>query len=283
MPLIRYIQKITRDPNFLVWRDTIYINADGRPQYLSLKLVSDIDSLLQGKISEYIFQSEFREVRFSCDEVKILGRNLVAEYLFYEGNGTTLHDTSGNNRNIIHDCTWGQLPNGKYYLIFDGTNAINTYKSLARMGVLSEYTFEFIYKRTGYSPEWIEVWVINPSVYYHDFIASPTGDTHYYQFYDGNWHRIYVSIPLNKWKHILFRARSNDNAQLYVNNTLINSINTNALGGFGNTWYIGGDWEHERYYVRMHLALIRIFNVKVSDTVHDKLWKLAQIAVPELA
>jgi len=212
-----------------------------------------------------------------------LGEGLVAEYLLWEGTGNILHDTSGYMRNISNPCSWGVLPNGKFYIIFDGTKAINTYKSLERMGISTEYTFEFIYKRTGYSPDWTEVWVINPSVYYHDFIANPTGDIHYYQFYDGNWHRIYVSIPLNRWKHILFRARSNDNAELYVNNILINRINTNALGGFYNAWYIGGDWGHKQYYVRMYLALIRIFKCKISDQVRNQLFMIAKIMVPYIS
>ena len=48
---------------------------------------------------------------------------LVAEYLFHEGTGTILHDTSGfNNHGTIHGMTWDRLQNGKIVGRFDSVD-----------------------------------------------------------------------------------------------------------------------------------------------------------------
>jgi len=74
--------------------------------------------------------AETRQVEF---EVEFLSRmkmlkdvprtGLVGEWLFYEGEGDTVHDTSGqgNHGTIYGNVTWEKLPNGKYYLKFGGT------------------------------------------------------------------------------------------------------------------------------------------------------------------
>lgn len=285
MPLIRYIQKLLRDPNFLVWRDTAYISVDGKPQYLSLKLITDVDKLLQGKVSEYVFQTEFKEVKLSCDEIRILGRNLIAEYLYYEGSGSTLHDTSGNKYDgTIVNAVWGQLSNGKYYLEFGGDDYVVVDKPFT----VDEYGIEVL----AYSDTWDGVLICLPH-------ASPCIVNAVQINYNALTLRVFdcscryydmaISRPVAGWTHIVSLVRCSDgHVKLVHNLTTVNEVthgvrlyNKFARINIGSFNRISDDYRNN--FFNGKIVLTRIWgNYSILEQNLNTLYKLAKVAVPDL-
>ena len=69
---------------------------------------------------KWVYESEEREFVGRASSTHLPTEGLVLELLFYEGEGSVLHDSSGHgNHGEIFGATWGELASGKRYLSFD--------------------------------------------------------------------------------------------------------------------------------------------------------------------
>lgn len=111
------VKLVTKYPlSYCVDREKIEVTADGKSGFVSVTGKPDVAS------DKFVVESEYIEVRESVSFGKKIPTNgLVLEFPIFEGAGTVLHDTSGNNNNgTIYGAVWKRLPTGKYVLSFDG-------------------------------------------------------------------------------------------------------------------------------------------------------------------
>ena len=230
---------------------------------------------------------------------------LVLEYLFYEGSGTVLHDTSGNgNHGTIYGTTWTQLSNGKWALYFDG---VDDYVSIPKdlLNNLYEYnknlpnymTIEVIFKPLN------KIWTIIGAVGNEPFTGATTNAPHIYSDVDGK-------IKLGSWMdtcHVLdtgiissptffhivgiFKHASNmdETIEAYVNGQFKGSSTVVTSGWQSVPYnYIGvlftgsGCWNSNNKWdpLQGYIALVRIFNYALSSSEVSTLYNIAKKLIP---
>ncbi len=245
-----------------------------------------------------------------------LGRGLLTEYLFYEGGGTTVHDTSGNNRhgtitiggNGYYEWTW--LPNGKFILILGevypskDTSRVNTKFDMG----YEDWMLEFLFYAK---------WNPNINVPYHGWwwlfaSGAVPGKTGYFICelrYDGkqilfasrasdtnNWRgfAIYpVDInPNGKWYHICVKKVGNE-----MHGFAFGSFTNSAISDlYAQEWtysmFLGENWA---WYIKpeyrstteqrgeVWFACVRMWRGEMPpDDDVKTLYKLAKLMVPYL-
>ena len=111
------VKLVTKYPlSYCVDREKQEVTVDGKSGFVSVTGKSDVAS------DKFVVESEYVEVsKEMAFGRKIPTDGLIAEYTFFEGAGTVLHDTSGyDNHADIYGAVWEQLPTGKWCLTFDG-------------------------------------------------------------------------------------------------------------------------------------------------------------------
>ena len=111
------VKLVTKYPlSYCVDREKQEVTVDGKSGFVSVTSKPDVAG------NKFIVESEYIEVTETVSfGKKIPTDGLVLEFPIFEGSGTTLHDTSGNNNNgTIYGAVWKKLPTGKYVLSFDG-------------------------------------------------------------------------------------------------------------------------------------------------------------------
>ena len=145
----------------------------------------------------WLFESPYKSLLSQSGAEHLPDENLVLEFLFQEGGGDVLHDSSryGNNGKI-YGASWVDLGNGRYGLSFDGIDdyvrvAYNSLFDLTNEGTVllliyplqstqrhdmygrynnSQHRFSTVGKGTGGSLRFH--WYANGSVYYVDSIGG---------------------------------------------------------------------------------------------------------------
>ena len=215
-----------------------------------------------------------------------LGEGLVAEYLFYEGSGTVLHDTSGNgcDGTIYGGAVWGQLPNGKYYI---ETNGINAYVDVLASKIdpifpTYETTIEAVF--CPIEPTGEERYTVcrkgdGLGIFYTDSRVAVTA-----YFAGVGWREPgYLVNPYGKWWHVVGR-RISTRLECWVNSELKSYFD---VGDAQISIYTGkpfriGAHPYNMRYTKARIVLVRLFSRALSDTELGLLHKLAKIMVPEL-
>ena len=103
--------------SYAIDREKVEVTADGRSGFVSVTSRADIAS------DKFVIESDYvnveSEVAFGK---KIPVDGLIAEYTFFEGTGTVLHETLNGYDGTIYGAKWEQTATGKYCLAFDGTD-----------------------------------------------------------------------------------------------------------------------------------------------------------------
>ena len=296
--LIQVEEEIPRNPNYLIWQDSVAVTQFLTTRYVPLRLGTNLQLFAQGKVSTYMFKSDIIRADFTFDSIGTRAISSVAQYLFYEGSGNILHDLSGNgNDGTINNGTWGMLPNGKYYLHFDGSS---TYVSLPTplipnpTAVIAEAlfrveklnSFQIIY-RQGCCGE-------------HNIDISNTNNIEFaVKLSDQNWYvassaSASITAQTGQWYHAVGVWVRGKYVRLYLNGQKVAEVTVPdlplydpgsafkcALGAFivgtSASSYFGGD-----------IACVRVFNDKILrivpsiDDLVTCLYNLAKVMVPDL-
>ena len=230
---------------------------------------------------------------------------LVIEYLFYEGSGTILHDTSGNGNNgIINGATWIRLSNGKWSLYFDGVddyvsmpdNLINNI--FADNQNLPKYmTVEILFKPLN------DIWALfginggNPPFSttldgYLPYIYSNSNYNIVFADWPGQNNILTTSITSSpKFYHLVevitHTSNSVDILEGYVNGQFVGSQSMSIIGwqstpyNYLGTAYTGGDWNNDGWQkLQGYITLVRIFNYAMSSSEVNMLYNLAKQILP---
>ncbi len=284
-PKLKLLLKHWKPPNILPYRDTLYIEyKDGTTLSLSIlsKLAQSVDDYLAGKISEIVIESDYIEVKTDITKLLLLANGLVAEYLFWEGAGNVLHDSSDNLYNAtIHNAIWKQLPNGKYVLSFNGTDSY----AWTTVNVTSPLTFSFEVLHYPRATTYGVVFHIGVpysqggfGLWYHgrEFLIGYRGAP-----WPGGTRIPAAIVAPNAWWHeVLTYNYDTKEYRAYVNDKQIASGTSPhdkatyrlTIGmRIDNTMYYDGD-----------IALIRTWSRTLTKEEVDLLYKLAKVAVPDL-
>lgn len=170
----------------------------------------------------FIVESDEFEFYSSFSHLKDIPRDgLVGEWLFYEGTGDAVHDTSGQgNHGTRYGMTWKQLPNGKWVGSFDG---IDDYVEVPNSPELKLQTFTI--EAIAYPIDYVN------SPYQNIVITKGSGGTLNYRFcylgdgwefrsnIGGEVRILHVSKPLRKW-YQLFGVYDGSSMLFYINGVL---------------------------------------------------------------
>lgn len=291
-----------KPPNLLIWRDTLYVEyKDGSSISLSLlsKLAKLADDYLAGKISEIVVESDEIDVKLSAPQVKAIAQGLAIEYLFWEGSGTTVNDTSGNaNHGSFGGSTaqpsWNQLPNGRYYVSFPDVTNSNAYiKSTKtvedwwRTNCTIEIVVRFHAKSTG------SLWHQLFQPYSHKnclFYNQGSKILGWHGTVNGTWTFVFDTgyFEPEKWHHIVVRLSVNPDGTgnyEYIKNASEKWSKSKAPlfdPAGGDNVAIGSPGVTAEYLCS-DIALVRLFIGRaLTDSEIQVLYKLAKIMVPEL-
>ena len=258
-----------------VHRDKVQVNIDGVTQELNLTRIGE----------EY--SSDYFTIQRFGRQVKALSKGLALEYLIYEGNGTTLHDTSGNGLDgTISGCDWGQLPNGKPYLTFNALDQDYVYVGdLSPIKITGPITIEqlfYVFKEPEGERSLVRKW--QPGKYSYmtrvhtaynsfEFFLSPNNKDIY---------AVRTYAPTDKWFHAVV-VYDGQYMKIYVRGELAETKAYNL--GIADTTaplVIGARSDLQAYFFHGHIALIRIWSRALSDEEIKQLYELAKLMVPEL-
>lgn len=235
-----------------------------------------------------------------------LGRSgLVAEWLFFEGGGTTLHDTSGHNiHGTIYNMTWQQLSSGKWVGSFNGTRSYvyipNTYL-INTGGPYPNRTIEvlFLARRPeltarhqviweeGGTARGFNIYVIGGKLYGGGWNKPETG-------WEGTW----ISTPIepNRWYHAVLVLRNAtdsvepDKLEFYVNGSLIDKGPASQVYAHSGNICIGAVLGDSKFhdtrefsgsgeYFDGYIALVRVYNQALVWDDIQELYELAKWAL----
>ena len=302
-------------PNMLLYRDTLYIRyRDGTELSLSVlsKLAEAVDAYLNGKVSELVIETDYFEVKTGIEEAKLLASGLVAEYLFYEGSGDTLHDTSGNgNHGTIYGATWKQEANGKWCLEFDGVDdcVAATLKGFNTTdGTVDGYITDPVVVLGAvvrpYDVDTTEQGIYigeMPACYYGVrllivYEPKKPGYLAWLHHADGSTGLIYnvvnYVVEANRPYFLLVQLIKVDDyhvkAKFYVNNKKVDE-RTCTLSKPFYAWYARPRWfyiahgiEYKQHYFKGKIYWCIVGKAELSDDKVETMYKLAKVMVPDL-
>ena len=271
--------------NALTYRPSITVSStievSGSPwrQQSSSGTYSVSPTLSSGKWADVVDSVDFD---FSLSSNNPAKSGLVLEYLFYEGSGTTLHDTSGNGNNgTIYGATWKQLSNGKWALYFD-TNYVEV--GYSNIFAIHTWTLEVLAQP-------IES-VLTNGIFGTRFGSDITFDVKF-QYTQGlhgdvgngsEWLSTAVNyfpgIKLGNWYHIVYAVQTNK-TEIYLNGKLGTTITYNGtplLMKSNQNMRIGVSCDSE--YGKKEIALVRIFNYALSSSEVKTLYNMAKPLIP---
>jgi Concanavalin A-like lectin/glucanases superfamily len=192
----------------------------------------------------------------------------VAAYSFNEGNGTTVHDASGNGNNgtLQGGASW--TTSGRYgnAISFNGTNAYVNVPSSSSLQLTSAMTLEAWVNPSLLTGNWRNVIYKGNDNYYLEAdstSAKPvTGG-----ILGGSYGEVYGpnALTVNTWVHL---AGTYDGAtlRLYVNGVQVNSrVQTGTIATSTNPLQIGGDSIYGQYF-QGKIDEVRIYNRALSAT-----------------
>ena len=283
------------------YRPTINITASKYGDTLtSIETYSntyDADPTLTG--SEWVGLTDYVDFDLSLLSNNPIKNGLVAEYLFYEGSGTVLHDTSGNgNHGTINGATWTKLSNGKWSLSLDGSddyvsmpnNLINNMYS-NNQNLPNYMTIEVLFKPLN------DIWGVigvtniapfdNPTEYipfiYSDsnhniIIADWSGHAN---IYNSDMHSTPTFYHIVE---VLTHTPSNTEVlETYINGQFKASLAKNISAwpevpyNYLGIAYTGGVWNNNGWQkLQGFIALVRIFNYALSSSEVSTLYNMAK-------
>ncbi len=193
-------------------------------------VVREIPTKMYVSEGKYVIEALEDVKPFSLAKALALPRKgLVAEYPFFEGSGTVLHDTSGNgNDGTIYGATWVKLPTGKWVLSFDGVDDCVRIKAnpLLKPDKVTVLCWCYLKSvphivnafRSGYYG-----WVCGWSAPYDYRLKVWVRDT--------TWHYITLAEPppLGEWAMIGLTAESDGEFVGYLNGEAIYGINIGTI------------------------------------------------------
>ena len=184
--------------------------------------------------------------------------DLVGEWHFDEGSGTTAYDSSENsNDGVINGAVYTSSSKlGDYALEFDGNSYVNISDSLSMDFNKSSGTIEFWVKPANPISGASQLLVID-SDYEIEFNIQGDGDLFYYPWVDGsfnNYNLVTDPLTAGDWQHVAVTWEfSTKEVKIYVdgvNQTFaIENVPTywTALASTGD-WHIGGSPVKNQYF-----------------------------------
>ncbi|MBC7233442.1 MAG: peptidoglycan DD-metalloendopeptidase family protein [Chloroflexi bacterium] len=189
--------------------------------------------------------------------------NTLGLWHFYEGSGSTVHDSSGNGRHgTAVNMGWTE---GKFGAagIFNGTNSFVNLGT-SRTFNAQNITLEAWIKQTsqGWSPEWtiLRKDADDNSLIY-DFLTC--GNRVYLRLNGNEGHvRSNSLLQKDRWYHVA-GTYDGSTIKVYINGTLDNSASYNKPLRYGSstTLYLGGDAKNNDKYFPGHIQNVRISNI----------------------
>ncbi len=245
----------------------------------------DVDAVRRFEEGRIIYESPLIDYHSYLRLIQPIVRDgLVAEWLFFEGSGTILHDTSGQgNHGTIYGSTWQKLATGKWVLHHDG---IDDYEEVPNAPSLNpDYiTVEACVMMPEY-PSKIQHILTKPYL-------SATSPWHQYTltvYPDGSflWEcniggKLYsldsgVDLEVGRFYHLV---GTYDGLEMcaYVNGVLQDTLSVSGT----ITKYDTPLWLARWYtkHLNVVIALVRIYNLALSADEISELYELAKLIVP---
>ena len=290
---------LTYRPSITV-SSTVEVSASPWRQQSSTGTYSVSPTLDNGKWADVVDSVDFD---FSLSSNNPIKSGLVLEYLFYEGSGTTLHDTSGNGNNgTIYGATWKQLSNGKWALYFDG---VDDYVSMPNYLINNLYgdnqnlpnymTIEALFKPLN------KVWGLVGATGGEAFVGGGAVIPYIYSGTDyqirmSQWAGAVAILNTNVYTsqsffHItaVYKHTSNNVSIVegYVNGQF-KGTHTRGITGWASAEYnylgtvcAGGTWEGSCWAaLKGYITLVRIFNYALSSSEVSTLYNMAKQLIP---
>ena len=245
----------------------------------------DVDAIRRFEEGRIIYESPLIDYHSYLKLVQPIVRDgLVAEWLFFEGAGSVLHDTSGyENHGTIYGMTWQQLANGKWVGYFDG---VDDYVAISKMPDLtgSSFTFEALVK--VYS--WMKYSVIMGEGYQSGrdttalLMTDDTPGKFIFSFFSDDLAFGPLSgVDPRGWIHVtaVFDADALEQRG-YINAKLVRTRTPHGAPVLQTTtWRIGSGVNTARPFNGL-IALIRIYSRALSEDEIRELYELARHVVP---
>jgi len=230
-----------------------------------------------------------------------LGEGLVAEYLFYEGSGTVLHDSSGNGNHLTivvisgGSYQWQTLANGKYVLWLSGGEDEGacgyTNTKFIPEGTPLSITCEAIFLRESDLNEQVAFGAydkLRMLSYWYGGLGFAADPRPTYSITVGLCG--VGTIEKNKWYHAVWTT-DRYSIDFYINDQLVKTEKFNLPGplliGDYEYIHIGHGVGSNQHYFGGKIALVRVWywidkDRKLTKDEIQLLYKLAKIMVPEL-
>lgn len=192
---------------------------------------------------------------------------LIAKWVFAEGSGTTVADSSGNGRtlNLNGSPTWGTggaHGNGKY-LTLNGTSQYGTASSIPlNTSGNDAVTIALWVRASATSAAFRGIWrPANASVAnfacYHDSINL-------FRLYYSTADTVSGAVTANVWYHLVVRQPGGGgDGELWVNGVKQTAASSTSRTMATATFYVGGD-EFSQYFAG-DIAMMYVFGGAITD------------------
>lgn len=245
----------------------------------------DVDAIRRFEEGRIIYESPLIDYHSYLRLIQPIVRDgLVAEWLFFEGAGSVLHDTSGyENHGTIYGMTWQQLENGKWVGSFDGVDDYVVADTDMLRNMSLPQTVEVLVRVNGPNV------ANNPQGLVAKRATHTTMDWELYinllrelRLWVGEGGVVMIEtgyyINYGVWYHIVATMTSNE-AAIYVNGELIKSY-TGALSYTPSEPITIGALDSVHNFLNGHIAFTRLYGRILSADEVQQLYELAKLIVP---
>ena len=245
----------------------------------------DVDAIRRFEEGRIIYETPLIDYHSYLKLVQPIVRDgLVAEWLFFEGAGDVLHDTSGQgNHGTIYGSTWQKLDTGKWVLYHDGVDDYEEVPYSTSLNVSASFTLETLVKTDVGGHEGVIGITSDGRYAYFDgfFIRKHAGESRYRYCVniDGTRYPITGSYIIDgAWHHLIFTF---DGATVAIYEDGILRVTKSIAGSvviptrplrIGLLPYLS-------YFVG-YIALARLYNRSLTEDEISELYELAKLIVP---
>jgi len=245
----------------------------------------DVDAIRRFEEGRIIYESPLIDYHSYLRLIQPIVRDgLVGEWLFFEGAGDVLHDTSGQgNHGTIYGMTWQQLETGKWVGYFDGVDDYVwvPYSASLDFGGVTNLTVEKICKLNKKGVEQYSGREKQFLIGYDSYDDSWA----FWLHIGGGWRGL-RDLPktftpeIGRWVHLV-GVYDGSKIRLYVNG-VVDRERTQA-GGLDDVdtgLAIGRRGGEALNFWNGAIALVRIYNRVLSPDEIQQLYELAKLIVP---